>query len=50
MEAPYFKNILEDSHKRDILKTKVAIEEKYIMIRIDYTQIKNIQYHIEKAI
>lgn len=50
VEVPYFKRTLEDSQQRDIQKTKVAIQENYLMIRIDYTQIKNIQYHIEKAI
>lgn len=34
----------------DIIKTKSAIEEGYYVIRIDYTQINNIQSHIEQAL
>ncbi len=50
IEAPYFKTSLKSKQEIDILKTKIAIQENYSVIRIDYTQMKNIEYHINKAI
>lgn len=50
IEAPCFRKSLKETQERDIVKTKVALQENYTMIRIDYTQINNIQYHICKAI
>lgn len=40
----------EKSRESDIIKTREARKEDYNVIRIDYKQIKNIKYHIEKAI
>ena len=34
----------------DIFKTQLALKNNYKLIRIDYTQLKHIQYHIEKAL
>jgi very-short-patch-repair endonuclease/predicted Zn-ribbon and HTH transcriptional regulator len=39
-----------ESQNRDIFKTKTAIENGYNVIRIDYTQLNNAEYHIKKAI
>lgn len=36
--------------QKDILKTKVGINSGYFIIRIDYSQINNIAYHIEMGI
>ena len=51
---PFFHNDdIETFHEHqniDIIKTKLAIKEDYHVIRIDYTQINNIQYHIEQAL
>lgn len=40
----------EESQQRDILKTNIALQSGYCVIRIDYTQIDNIEYHIRNAI
>lgn len=49
----YFKMTQESflaAQQRDIIKTRNAIEFGYNVIRIDYNQIKNIEYHIRKAL
>lgn len=48
----YFNNKherLQKRQKRDIIKTVIAWILGYRLIRIHYSQIKNIEYHIEKA-
>ena len=50
IHTPCFKKSLEHNHEMDVLKTKVALRENYSMIRIDYTQFNNIQFHIVKAL
>lgn len=41
---------LKINQQVDTQKTKEAIEHNHFLIRIDYTQINNIEYHIEQAI
>lgn len=44
------KQSFEERQERDILKTRCARDEGYRVIRIDYTAIDNIEYHIKKAL
>lgn len=50
IDIQYFGNKLKEIQESDLIKTKAALLENYLMIRIDYSQIDNIQYHICKAI
>lgn len=38
-----------DRQMGDVEKSNIAISEGYRIIRIDYTQINNIEYHIQLA-
>jgi hypothetical protein len=38
------------NQQTDILKTNSALKSGYCVIRIDYTQIDNIEYHIRSAL
>ena len=44
------KELFEKRQQVDILKTQKALEEGYTLIRIDYTQIDNIECHITAGI
>ncbi|MEO6067391.1 MAG: hypothetical protein ABIQ41_05365, partial [Gemmatimonadales bacterium] len=51
--APFFHINEEEFHNKqqiDTLKTQHAIRSGYCVIRIDYTQINEIESHLEKAI
>lgn len=51
--SPYFHKNIDDfvkQQQRDILKTKIAIQEGYHIIRIDYKCINDIKFHIENAL
>lgn len=51
--APYFHKIVENfKYGQDIdrIKTNIAIKMNYKVIRIDYTQINSIKFHILKAL
>ncbi len=51
-EVYYFHNTCSFKDRQDIdfLKTKVALELGYMVIRIDYTQINRVREHIEQAL
>lgn len=44
------KQSFEERQEMDRIKTKVALEAGYRLIRIDYTQIDKIEEHLEKAL
>ena len=54
--TPHFKPVwimakhFNRSRHLDIFKTQLAIKRNCRLIRIDYKQLKNVQYHIEQAI
>jgi Zn finger protein HypA/HybF involved in hydrogenase expression len=51
--VPYFHVDIEDflnDQSIDHLKTQNALQEGYCVIRIDYTQLSNIPYHIDRAL
>ena len=39
-----------DGQQSDVLKTYTAMQSGYYIIRIDYTQINSIEYHIRNAL
>ena len=43
-------NLFMQNQQTDILKTNSALKSGYCVIRIDYTQIENIEYHIRSAL
>ena len=43
-------NLFMQNQQTDILKTNSALKSGYCVIRIDYTQIQNIEYHVRCAL
>jgi len=51
--SKYFHRSTDDFYGHqdvDISKTKTALENGFVLIRIDYTQLENIEYHINQAL
>ena len=50
-EVPHFSShTLKERQELDLSKMDIALRNNFKVIRIDYTQMDNVQFHIEKAI